>query len=96
MGDKFSPKNPYLRKPLDKTMSMSVNWSLVDLNNCLENASQNSLTAAWYNKWELFRRLRPEAFGNQVEQWRLSGKNPAHIDRQLLKNSVLKKIFNSH
>lgn len=93
IGAKFSPRNPYLNKPLDNTMESFVNWSQNDLNACLEAGCQIGLTCAWYNKWCMFRRSRPESFGNQVEQVRLTGKNPCHIQKQLLKSNVLQKIL---
>jgi hypothetical protein len=101
IGAPYSPKNPYVYTD-ESTEGCGeakidteafINWYLIDVITCLEVATQVALTVAWYNKWAMFRRLRPEAYGNEVEQWRLTGENPANISSELLKNPVLAKVL---
>jgi hypothetical protein len=90
-GASLSPLNPYLNSPLDTNQDSFVTWSFTDFNTCLHEAAQIALSVAWYGKWAVNRRLRPEAFGNEVEQWRLSGmtSNPANINSDILFSGIL-------
>lgn len=94
-GAPLSPLNPYLNTPLNANQDSFITWSLNDLRTCLQLTAQNALTTAWYGKWAVNRRLRPEAFGNEVEQWRLSGmtSNPASINSDLLTSGILSDVF---
>jgi hypothetical protein len=91
----FSPINPYLNPPLDANQDSFVSWSFTDFNTCVHNAAQIALSVAWYGKWAINRRLRPEAFANEVEQWRLSGmtSNPTNINSDLLTSGILTDVF---
>jgi len=94
-GALFSPLNPYLNSPLNNNQCAFITWSFTDLRTCLNIAAQTALTVAWYGKWVVNRRVRPEAFGNEVEQWRLSGmtSNPANINSDLLTSGILSDVF---
>ena len=94
-GAPLSPINPYFNPPLNVNQDSFITWSFTDLRTCLQTASQIALTVAWYGKWVINRRLRPEAFGNEVEQWRLSGmtSNPANIHSDLLGSGILADVF---
>ena len=97
-GAPLSPLNPYLNPPLDANQESFVTWSFTDFNTCLHEAAQIALSVAWFGKWSVNRRLRPEAFGNEVEQWRLSGMtlNPASINSDLLTSSILTDVFGAN
>lgn len=60
---------------------------------CLLGATcQNALKAAWYSKWSVHRRLRPEEFGGRVHQTKLGAANyPVHAD--LLNSAALPAVF---
>lgn len=94
-GASLNPLNPYLNSPLDNNQDAFITWSLTDLRTCLQMTVQTALAVAWYGKWAVNRRLRPEAFGNEVEQWRLSGmtSNPASINSDLLTSGILGDVF---
>ena len=94
-GAPLSPTNPYLNSPLNNNQESFVTWSFTDLRTCLQTSAQVALSGAWYGKWAVNRRLRPEAFGNEVEQWRLSGMtaNPANIHPDLLTSGILGDLF---
>lgn len=89
----FSPTNPYTKAPYNINMSSFINWNIADVSACLRIAGQIAMRCSWYIKWQVYRRLRPEEFANEVEQWRLSGQNPANISEVLLTNGVLTDIF---
>ena len=97
-GAPLSPLNPYLNPPLNANQESFVTWSFADFNTCLHETAQVALSVAWYGKWAVNRRLRPEAFANEVEQWRLSGGtlNPASINSDLLTSGILGDVFGAN
>jgi len=52
-----------------------------------------ALKAAWYQKWSIHRRLRPEEFGGRVHN-HLTGAASYPIDAKLLESPVLEQVFN--
>jgi hypothetical protein len=97
-GAPLSPLNPYLNPPLNANQESFVSWSFTDFNTCLHEAAQIALSVAWYGKWAVNRRLSPEAFANEVEQWRLSGMtlNPASINSDLLTSGILGDVLGAN
>lgn len=91
-GAPFAPVNPYLNAPLNANQDAFVTWSFIDAVSCLYYTAQVALTAAWYSKWIVNRRLRPEAYGNEVQQFFDSGMNPAGISSDLLTSGILADI----
>jgi hypothetical protein len=58
----------------------------------LGSACQDALKAAWYQKWSIHRRLRPEEFGGRVHQTKVGAANyPLHAD--LMKSAALPAVF---
>ena len=61
----------------------------------LGEACQNALKAAWYLKWSVHRRLRPEEFGGRVHQTKVgAAKYPVHAD--LLNSAALPAVFTAN
>jgi hypothetical protein len=54
-----------------------------------------ALKAAWYQKWSVHRRLRPEEFGGRVHL-QLTGAREYPIDREVLDSGAVKRIFEKH
>lgn len=92
-GAPFSSLNPYNNPPLNNNQHGFVTWSLNDLMICIFSVAQNCLTSAWYGKWVVNRRTRPEGCGNEVEQYRKTTTNPANLHSDLLTSGVLNDIF---
>ncbi len=95
LGAPYTPKSPYLNNPGRYANQCTfVLWTINDMLAVLYNASQVAMSGAWYTKWAINRRIRPEAFANEVEQWRLSGQtqNPANIHNDLLMNQCLTDV----
>jgi hypothetical protein len=58
----------------------------------LGTACEAALLAAWYQKWLVHRRTRPEEFGGRVQQTKLGAANyPIHAD--LMNSTALKAVF---
>ncbi|MDP8942890.1 MAG: vanadium-dependent haloperoxidase [Actinomycetota bacterium] len=58
-------------------------------------AAREALKAAWYQKWLVHRRLRPEAFGGRVHNHR-AGRADYPIHHELLRSSALRQVFRAH
>ncbi len=92
-GIPLSPVNPYNNPPLNSNMESFPTWSIVDVITVLQIVTQVALQGAWYAKWFAHRRTRPEAFGGEVEQVRLTTTNPGGINSEVLTSGVLADIF---
>lgn len=85
--------NPYGPEAVNSSAMRSVtqegfatfgDWHILTL---LAEVSTRALQAAWYQKWFIHRRLRPEEFGGRVEQ-RLKGGPQYDIHPELLSTTV--------
>lgn len=93
LGVPFSPVFPYGNEAELANQTPFVTWRLHDFLVVLEMATMASLRTAWYAKWNAHRRARPEAFGGEVEQIRLTTMNPAGLHPDVLTSGVLADIF---
>ncbi len=85
----FDKNNPYLTNP---TQEGFVTYDLADFLALIRSAAQEALKAAWYQKWQVHRRLRPEEFGFYVQQTIVNGMSLG-INEQLINSPVLPMIF---
>jgi hypothetical protein len=61
----------------------------------LGTACEAALLAAWFQKWSVHRRTRPEEFGGRVQQTKIGAEQyPVHPD--LLNSAALKAIFGTN
>ncbi|NGX39436.1 MAG: hypothetical protein KR126chlam1_00765 [Chlamydiae bacterium] len=85
----LDPNNPYLSNP---TQDGFVTFGFSEILELTRAAIQEGLKAAWYQKWQVNRRLRPEEFGFYVQQQVANGINLG-IHPDLITASVLGEIF---
>lgn len=81
--------NPYLNNP---TQDGFVTFNIGQVQQLLRNAVQEGLKAAWYHKWQVNRRLRPEEYGFYVQEQVANGMNLG-INSDLTGSPVLPEIF---
>jgi hypothetical protein len=85
----LNPTNPY------KTAKVETGFATFGAPHicCLLGAAcQDALKAAWYQKWSIHRRLRPEEFGGRVHQTKLGAASyPIHKD--LLNSAALPAVL---
>lgn len=85
----LNPTNPYKTTKVETGFATFGGPHICCL---LGAASQDALKAAWYQKWSIHRRLRPEEFGGRVHQTKLGAANyPIHTD--LLNSAALPAVF---
>jgi hypothetical protein len=91
--------NPYLN-PTSPYKSTKVETGFAtfgapDICCLVGTACSAALKAAWFQKWLVHRRLRPEEFGGRVHQAQAAAANyPVHAD--LLKSGALTAIFSAY
>ena len=90
----FGSYNPYANGTLTKEAAF-VDFGIVDMFNLIERGTRLALLACWQHKWSNLR-LRPEAFGIQVQRACTKKENPYGISRELLESPILKRIAHKY
>lgn len=85
----LDPNNPYLINP---TQAGFITYGFADVLALVQTAAEASLKAAWYQKWLVHRRLRPEFYGYLVDQ-QINGVLNSGINSQLINSPVLPMIL---
>jgi len=85
----LSPTNPYLRTA---TQNSFVTFGAPHILDFVARATRAADEAAWYQKWLVHRRLRPEEFGGRVHNV-LTGAANYPINRELLDSQAVAEVF---
>lgn len=92
MNAPLDPGNPYLS--LTKTDAFGTFGGPHILSLVTEVATR-ALKAAWFQKWYVHRRLRPEEFGGRVHYY-LSGATTYPIDPEILNSQAVQQTFSRY
>ena len=85
----LNPTNPYKFKKVETGFATFGAPHICCL---LGRACESALMAAWFQKWMIHRRLRPEEFGGRIHQTKMGTAGyPVHPD--LLNSAALEKVF---
>jgi hypothetical protein len=84
--------NPY--RTLKKQASF-VTFGAPHLLDLVARVSNAALRAAWYQKWSVHRRVRPEAFAGQVHN-QITGAARLPIDASLLNSQAVAEVFSRY
>jgi membrane-associated phospholipid phosphatase len=88
----LSPSNPYKTSLNQAGQATFGPGEIIDL---IGHAAGIALKAAWYQKWAVHRRLRPEAFGGWVHNAKTTTRRyPIH--QELLDSAVLTAVNNKY
>ena len=87
----FDPNNPYVSNP---TQVGFVTFNISHVLDLMRSAVHEGLKAAWYQKWQINRRLRPEEYGFYVNEQVAHGAN-LDIHPDLINSAVLPTIFST-
>jgi membrane-associated phospholipid phosphatase len=90
-ADALDPANPYLNNP---TQEAFVTYYLPDVVDLIAMAAEYGLRAAWYQKWLVHRRLRPEFAGFLVNQQK-SGTQDFGLNSDVINSAALTSIFST-
>lgn len=91
-GAALQENNPYKTSTTQSGFSTFGGPAILDL---VARVANNALQAAWYQKWLVHRRLRPEEFGGRVHHHK-TGAASYPIHGELLHSPVLDAVFNAH
>lgn len=88
----LNPANPYLSSA---TQAGFVTFGAPHILDFVARAARTGLEAAWFQKWLVHRRLRPEEFGGRVQNL-LTGAADYPINQELLNSQAVSGIFNHY
>ncbi len=91
-SDALDPANPYLRA---RTQGGFATFGAPDVLDLVARVANEALKAAWYQKWLVHRRLRPEEFAGLIDN-QLNGRASYPINSEILNSPVLKEVFNKY
>lgn len=84
----FARENPY---KYSKVQDGFVTFGFAEIADWVGRVTTAALKAAWYRRWLVHRRLRPEEFGGRVHHVR-TGTTPYPIHAELLHSPVLDEV----
>lgn len=90
--DALDRNNPYLTNP---TQDGFVSYGICQILQLVENAIEEGLKAAWYQKWQVHRRLRPEEYGFYVQQQIVEG-IPLGISSELTSSTAAQTVHDTY
>jgi hypothetical protein len=85
-------KNPYLHSDTQTGFSTFGAPHILDF---VAKAARPSLEAAWFQKWLVHRRLRPEEFGGRIHH-KLTGSAFYPINHEVLNSEAVFRVFNKY
>jgi membrane-associated phospholipid phosphatase len=88
----LDPSNPFLNNPTQKTF---VTYSPADVCYLIGVATEMALRTAWYFKWQVHRRLRPEVTGFYVNQQK-TGAQDFGLSQELMNSAALPMIYSTY
>ncbi|OPX86940.1 vanadium-dependent haloperoxidase [Pelotomaculum sp. PtaB.Bin117] len=88
----LSPSNPYLRSATQYSFATFGAPHILDF---VARTARAALEAAWFQKWLVHRRLRPEAFGGLVQNL-LTGAASYPISQELLNSQAVAEVFSKY
>lgn len=89
-GVPFDPGNPFDERTELGPFDAFIDYGSRDYQSAIPGVLQESFHAAWYHKWQVHRRLRPETFGGRLEVHR-NDDATYPIDQALLDSTALSR-----
>jgi len=84
--------NPY---KTSATQGGFVTFGLADVADLVTKAANVGLKTAWYHKWLVHRRLRPEVMAGRIEN-QLNGSKSYGIDAEILGSDAVSRVFSQN
>jgi hypothetical protein len=90
IGCPLNPGNPYLN---NLTQAGYTTFGAPYIQGLMCEVATRALKVAWHKKWQVHRRLRPEAWGGLVHNQRLHNRYPGVIEARQLNSPALDAVF---
>jgi len=84
--------NPYIN---NENQGAFITFGGAEILTSISTVALQGLKAAWYQKWVVHRRLRPEVFGGRIHNQKI-GDEDYPIDNEILNSSILDDVFAKH
>jgi hypothetical protein len=91
-GEALAPSNPYVRS---RTQAGFVTFGGPHILDLVGKAAKCALQAAWYQKFLVHLRLRPEEFGGRVHNT-LTGAANYSVNEELLQSASVAKVYSKY
>jgi hypothetical protein len=88
-----NPGNPYIGNP---TQIGFTTFGPPHFKTLMCEVSSRALKVTWHKKWQVHRRLRPEAWGGLVHNQRVHNRYPGVIDARQLNSPALSRVFSEN
>ncbi|MDX1996997.1 MAG: vanadium-dependent haloperoxidase [Thermoanaerobaculia bacterium] len=93
-GGALDPNNPY-RSTGFANQAAFVSFGGPDILDLVAKAGNAGLRAAWFQKWRVHRRLRPEVFGGRIHN-HITGAKSYDIHPDVLNSDAAAAVFSAH
>jgi membrane-associated phospholipid phosphatase len=93
-GGALDPNNPY-RSTGFANQAPFVSFGGPDILDLVAKAGNSALRAAWFQKWRVHRRLRPEVFGGRIDN-HVRGVKNYDIHPDVLNSDAAAAVFSAH
>jgi hypothetical protein len=93
LGVPVNPGNPYVGS---KTQIGFTTFGGPHFAALLCEVATRALKVTWHKKWQVFRRLRPEAFGGLVHNQKTSNRYPGVIDERVLSSEAVERVHDKY
>ncbi|MEH6456724.1 MAG: vanadium-dependent haloperoxidase, partial [Cocleimonas sp.] len=90
-GSPLDNNNPYLALPNEGAFTSFGGPMIFDL---LTQAANLALQGAWYHKWQVHRRLRPEEFGGRVHH-KINNHRNYEISSEILNSAAIAQVYSN-
>lgn len=90
--DALDEGNPYLSNPSEVGLCTFGGPAILDL---VAHVAMGAFKAAWYQKWRVHRRLRPEAWGGRLHN-HLTNARKYPLRTELLNSPALDEVYRQH
>lgn len=88
----LDPANPYLHS---KTQDAFSSFGAPHILDFVTRAARPALQAAWFQKWLIHRRIRPEEFGGRIHN-KLTGAAHYPINHEVLTSEAVFRVYNKY
>lgn len=93
IGAPLNPGNPYLSS---RNQAGFTCWGGPHIKTLVCEVATRALKATWHQKWQVHRRLRPEAFGGVVHHQRTSNRYPGALHSDILESPALDRLLSKN
>ncbi len=90
-GGPFDNNNPYLALPNEGAFTTFGGPMVFDL---ITQAANLGLQSAWYHKWQVHRRLRPEEFGGRIHHMMVNNRD-YEIHSEILNSAAVSQVVSN-